>query len=96
MPYRIVQNHYVNCSPVLTKVLSLVKPFVKKELFDVFHFHTAGYDTLHEFIPPEILPEEYGGSGGPISNFYQQNLDNLQLVRDYINNDDNWKVTIDN
>lgn len=87
-----MQNHYVNCSPVLTKVLSIVKPFVKKELFEVFHFHTSGFESLHEFIPTAILPEEYGGSGGPVSSFYQHNLVNMELVRDYIKNDDNWKL----
>lgn len=73
--------------------MSVIKPFVKKEIFDAMHFHTSGYESLHEFISPEILPEEYGGSGGPISKFYQMNLDNMELVKDYIKNDDNWKIS---
>lgn len=70
----------------------LIKPFVKKELFDVMHFHTSGYESLHEFIPKEILPNEYGGSGGPIDNFYQTSLEHLHRNSDYLKNDDNWKL----
>lgn len=28
--------------------------------------HTAGLNSLYNYIPKEILPEEYGGNAGPI------------------------------
>lgn len=58
VPFKIHQNHFVNCSTILTKVMSLIRPFVTKELFDVMYFHTAGFESLHEHVPKEFLPIE--------------------------------------
>jgi hypothetical protein len=95
-PYKIAQNHYLNCSPVLTKLIGIIRPFIKRELFEVMHFHTSGYESLYEFIPKDVLPNEYGGHGGSIDKFYQQNLENIKSQKDYLDNDDNWKILKEN
>lgn len=30
------------------------------------HVHPVGSDSLYQYVPREILPEEYGGSAGPV------------------------------
>lgn len=36
------------------------------------HFHYADMTSLHKFIAPEALPQEYGGTGEPINYEEQQ------------------------
>lgn len=45
--------------------MSLITPFLKKELKDAFLVHTT-MESLHKHIPKDILPEDFGGSELPI------------------------------
>jgi hypothetical protein len=33
-----------------------------------FFFHSSGYDSLYEHVPPEALPRDYGGKLGSIED----------------------------
>lgn len=92
VPFRIYQNHFVNCSPVLMKIIALIRPFVKKELLDVMHFHTSGYESLYEYIPREYLPFEYGGNAGELDKFFTKWITVVKSQRAYLKNDNNWKL----
>lgn len=92
VPFKIYQNHFVNCSPILTKMITLVRPFVKKELFDLMVFHTNGYETLYEHVPKEILPFEYGGGSSSFETLFDEWVEQVEKNREYLNNDSNWKV----
>lgn len=92
VPFVINQNHYVNCSPIMMKLLALVRPFVRKELFDVMHFHSNGFGTLYEHMPSSVLPIEYGGYGGEIDDMYKRTLLVLERQNEYLKNDTNWQL----
>lgn len=94
VPFKIHQNHFVNCSSTLTKIITLIRPFVKKELFEVMHFHTSGYDSLYEHVPREILPLEYGGKAGAFDDLYEDWMKVVKSHRDYLNDELNWKLSI--
>lgn len=36
------------------------------------HFHTTGIETLYEHVPKELLPEEYGGLAGKLSDLKEE------------------------
>jgi ADP-glucose pyrophosphorylase len=72
--------------------MTIIRPFVKKELLEVKHFHTSGYESLFEFIPKEFFPNEYGGNAGSTDKLYKENLEILEKHKDYIMNDENWKI----
>lgn len=93
VPFRIHQNHFINCSPALTKIMTLLRPFIKKELFDAMHFHTSGYESLYEYVPKENLPEEYGGDVGKIDDIYNEWYKVVETQKEYLNDDDNWKLS---
>lgn len=38
------------------------------------HFHTNTIDDLYEFVPREILPEEYGGNAGKLDDLKERFL----------------------
>lgn len=93
VPFRIHQNHFVNCSPVLTKFMTLVRPFIQKEIFDALHFHTSGYESLYEFVPRQQLPLEYGGDAGKSDDLFKQWLKVVESRGEYLSDDDNWKLS---
>jgi hypothetical protein len=65
-PVRVRHLHIINCSPIVDKIMYLIKPFVRTENFNMIHFHTPGSQSIFKFIDKEYLPDEYGGSAGPI------------------------------
>lgn len=65
-PVRAQQIHVYNCTPLINRIMSLIRPLIKPEVAARFQFHTPGSETIFKFIPREILPEEYGGDAGPI------------------------------
>ncbi|KAL1139590.1 hypothetical protein AAG570_006572 [Ranatra chinensis] len=67
-PVRLKQVHVINVSPLLDKAMSLAKPLIKSEVAQMIHFHLPGSSTLQEFVPIEIMPNEYGGQAGSIKD----------------------------
>ncbi|KAG5875651.1 hypothetical protein JTB14_018649 [Gonioctena quinquepunctata] len=84
MPIRLKTIHYFNIVPFMDKVVALVKPFMKKELWDSLVIHTE-MNTLYKYVPKDILPQEYGGSCESIDilqeKFKAQINDNAELFR---------------
>ncbi|XP_046980030.1 retinol-binding protein pinta-like [Schistocerca americana] len=62
-PVRLKGVHVINTVGFIDKVLALVKPFLKSEIIKLLHFH-GPVTSLGKFLPLDILPEEYGGTGG--------------------------------
>lgn len=89
-PLRIVQNHFINCSSIVDKIMLLAKPFIKKELYDVIHFHTPKSDTLFNFISKDDLPKEYGGNLDSIEKLYDDWLVKIQRKSRFLLHDEIW------
>uniref|UniRef100_A0A1B6F0L5 CRAL-TRIO domain-containing protein n=1 Tax=Cuerna arida TaxID=1464854 RepID=A0A1B6F0L5_9HEMI len=56
--------HVINCSPIIDKIMFLIKPFLKKELLDMLFFHYGEMKDFYQVIPRDLLPEEIGGTSG--------------------------------
>ncbi|CAN7998722.1 unnamed protein product [Ixodes hexagonus] len=67
-PLRMKAAHVLNQPVFFMPVFVLVKPFLKDKLVRRMHVHGKDLNSLHQFLPPEILPEEYGGPQGPFDN----------------------------
>lgn len=62
-PFKIVQNHFINCPPIMDKFLALIKPFLKKEVLDTIKFHSS-LESLYDTVSRDLLPNEFGGTAG--------------------------------
>jgi len=91
-PVRLRSIHVINCSPYLDKVMALVRPFMRKEVAKLLHFHKPGSDTFNKFVPKDLMPTEYGGKAGDVADLKQDFLNKVIKYRDYIMDESRWKL----
>lgn len=60
LPFRLKGLHFINIVPFVDKIVFLMKPFMKKELWEVFHLHST-METVHKMIDADVLPSDYPG-----------------------------------
>ncbi|XKL64339.1 hypothetical protein PGB90_004425 [Kerria lacca] len=62
LPVRLKAIHVLNTRPIIDKIMLLVRPFMKKELLNMIHFHAAdNLEEVYQFLPPYCLPSDFGG-----------------------------------
>uniref|UniRef100_A0A1B0FEF4 CRAL-TRIO domain-containing protein n=1 Tax=Glossina morsitans morsitans TaxID=37546 RepID=A0A1B0FEF4_GLOMM len=91
-PVRIKHIHMINCPSYLDTLISVLRPFISNEVFKLIYFHTTRIDTLYEHVPRELLPDEYGGFAGKLSDLKAQFTQVMSDKRDYLIDPDYWKV----
>ncbi len=79
-PFKVVQNHFVNCSPTMERFIAFLKPFMKKEIIDSIKFHSSP-DTLFEYLPKDLLPDEFGGTAGKCDDHHRNWLNIVESKR---------------
>ncbi|XP_076181269.1 alpha-tocopherol transfer protein-like [Ptiloglossa arizonensis] len=82
LPVRLKGFHFMNITPVMDVILNMMKPFMKKELLDMFHTHTS-LESVAKFIPVDALPNEIGGKAGPIMELHGKTIKMLEESRDW-------------
>lgn len=70
-PVKVKEVHVINVSPVIDTIMNFVKPFVSEKIRNRITFH-SNVESLYKVIPKELLPNEYGGSIGSITELNQQ------------------------
>ncbi|XP_037931848.1 alpha-tocopherol transfer protein-like, partial [Teleopsis dalmanni] len=93
-PVRLKAVHLINCPTYLDKIVSVVKPFINREVFKMIHFHTNGINGLYEHVPRSMLPEEYGGDCGSFEKLKAQTMLLLQQKRSYLIDSQHWKIEL--
>ncbi|GFY63772.1 alpha-tocopherol transfer protein-like [Trichonephila inaurata madagascariensis] len=58
---RVKGLHVVNEPYYFSTIIKIIKPFLHKKIRDRVHHHGSNLKSLHQHIPPEILPEYLGG-----------------------------------
>ena len=91
----IKQVHLINSNSVISKLVSFLKPFFTKELYEKLHLHSTGFEALHELIDKSCLPVEFGGSDGSFDEHMEATLNNLHKNRDFICDDKNFFLLVD-
>lgn len=65
-PLKYRQVHIINSHSLLDKLKLLMRPFLGSKAMEVFYFHLPNSTTLYDYVPRDVLPEEFGGTSGPI------------------------------
>lgn len=85
-PMNIEAIHVINCVWFLDKIVAMVKPFIRSEVFNKVHFHPPNMDweKFHEkYIPKSCLPSDYGGDLESIEELHNKQREELMEMRDY-------------
>lgn len=86
-PVRLKAIHVINCTPFLDKVMYVVKPFMKKKVAEMLHFHLPNSEELYKHVPREVIPDE-----SMITKHKADWLKRLESLRDYFTDDTRWKI----
>lgn len=65
-PVKLKEVHVINTHPLVDTIYNFVKPFLKEKIRQRIYFHGNNLESLYKSVPKEILPNEYGGTAGPI------------------------------
>uniref|UniRef100_A0A1I8Q407 CRAL-TRIO domain-containing protein n=1 Tax=Stomoxys calcitrans TaxID=35570 RepID=A0A1I8Q407_STOCA len=88
IPVRLVCVHFINPPSIMEKLMSLMNPFIKKELKDAFIVH-PNLESFYKYIPRNILPKDFGGDSGSCSElmetFNEQLLSNRSNIIEFNN-----------
>ncbi|XP_011693795.1 PREDICTED: alpha-tocopherol transfer protein-like [Wasmannia auropunctata] len=81
MPMRLKAIHIINAVWFMDKVLALCRPFMKRELYEMLYIHTGDVSDTH--IPPECLPQDFGGELDCVANLHKAHCMKLDKLRSY-------------
>ncbi|XP_028667886.1 alpha-tocopherol transfer protein-like [Erpetoichthys calabaricus] len=65
-PIRIKAVNVINEPRIFKGVFAIIKPFLKEKMAQRFILHGSDLISLHQRLPRDILPEEYGGTAGKL------------------------------
>ncbi|XP_060807666.1 uncharacterized protein LOC106142999 [Amyelois transitella] len=86
-PARLKSAHYLSTPPGFESVLCIGKRIMSEKFKSRLYVHNKGLDDLYKFVPKEILPAEYGGSGGTIRDIIDYWVKKIKEYDEWFNDD---------
>ncbi|XP_050525620.1 alpha-tocopherol transfer protein-like [Daktulosphaira vitifoliae] len=90
-PVKLKEVHVINVSPMVDTIINFVKPFLKEKIRNRIHVHSS-MESLNKFVPKDMLPEEYGGLAGPMSEINKQWYEKLVTYKDWFKEQESVKA----
>lgn len=87
-PVRLKAIHVINCTPFLDKVMYVVKPFMKKKVAEMLHFHLPNSEALYEHVPREVIFQNFDEIAKQKADWFKR----LESLREYFTDDTRWKI----
>lgn len=81
--YRPQGIHHFHMNSTVAAVFNMFKSFMKEKMRKRLHVH-ANVDSLYEYVPKRILPQEYGGEAGPIDKITEEWKRKVEARRDWL------------
>ncbi|XP_053673351.1 clavesin-2 [Anopheles nili] len=69
LPLKNIEFHVVNSSVFMNAAVAILYPMLSKKVKESVRFHYSNWESLHEYIPADLLPQEYGGTAGKSFDF---------------------------
>ncbi|RZF48645.1 hypothetical protein LSTR_LSTR010735 [Laodelphax striatellus] len=85
-PMRVREIHVVNEPLFFDAIYAIFKPFLKEKFRKRIKIHGSDMSSLHKWVSPDVLPEEYGGKLPPLTNepMMKQLFKNEEKIKDWI------------
>ncbi|GAB6030506.1 hypothetical protein CHUAL_007368 [Chamberlinius hualienensis] len=92
MPIRTKAIHYWKAPKLFDAIFAMVKVFLKEKMLKRIQMHGSNVESLQSAFSKEILPQEYGGTGGTIEAIAERTLKDLLTYRDFFLDDEKYNV----
>lgn len=81
-PIRLMGIHFINAPPAMELLMNMMKPFMKKEMIDMIHFHSSLKSAI-EYVSIDALPNEVGGKAGSMYELAEIQIKKLEDYREW-------------
>lgn len=93
MPVRLKAVHIINVNPVMSHVMTLIRPFIHKQHIQYIHLHRSDeIQELYTSIQREILPKDYNGEEASTDTLSKLTLDLLREQAEWFQEDEKMKI----
>ncbi|XP_045467218.1 alpha-tocopherol transfer protein-like isoform X2 [Harmonia axyridis] len=86
MPLNMREIHVINTIYLVDKILFMMKPFMKPELYKMLHLHPNN-TNMEEFsknhVPKKCLPSDYGGDLPSFAELNQVTIERYRELKEY-------------
>jgi len=86
LPARLCQIHVFNVVSFFGKILSMIKPFMRAEIFNCLYTYSSdiNYEGFYQkWIPKECLPSDFGGDLPTVVEMHTDFRKKFDEMRDY-------------
>ncbi|CAG9099763.1 unnamed protein product [Plutella xylostella] len=87
MPLRLKGSHHINLPSSLETIFGIVKSLINEKAKQRLKIY-KNHEELLEQMPKEIIPEEYGGSGGTIKDITAEWERKLEVYRSWMQHEE--------
>ncbi|XP_030759611.1 uncharacterized protein LOC115885009 [Sitophilus oryzae] len=78
---RIDSIHFVNITNLIEQIMKILKGLLPTKIYNKIHTHKT-FESLHEQMPPEFLPSDYGGTQKSLKDLYDEWCKHLEESED--------------
>ncbi|KAJ8910508.1 hypothetical protein NQ315_012355, partial [Exocentrus adspersus] len=90
-PIQLRQVHVLNATYVFEKLLAIVKPFMKRELFDKIIAHppnTPMEEFFEKYLPASCMPSDFGGELSSLDELSEHLQNETRKLKIFLETDD--------
>ncbi|KAK9884256.1 hypothetical protein WA026_005206 [Henosepilachna vigintioctopunctata] len=80
IPIRLKGIHFININPILEAIISICKPFLHKEIYEMIYCQQT-LEDFSKYIPLNILPMDYGGKDYAIEKIQSNDGPNILVTQ---------------
>ncbi|XP_052756841.1 alpha-tocopherol transfer protein-like [Galleria mellonella] len=91
-PVRMKGFHYLNTPPGFETFFNFIKGLLNEKNRSRLYVHNKNYEELYKYIPKDILPIEYGGTGGTIDEIMDSWRRKIQEYNSWLEEDRKYGV----
>ncbi|XP_027836886.2 alpha-tocopherol transfer protein-like [Aphis gossypii] len=82
-PLRVKTVHYINPPKFMSRLITFFKLFVSNKIRDRIFVHDS-LEDLYQYIPKDVLPDIYGGTGGNLEKYEEDMLELLMANKEWL------------
>ncbi|XP_013200525.1 alpha-tocopherol transfer protein-like [Amyelois transitella] len=83
MPLRLKGSHHMNMPSGIEMIFTLISNFLNEKAKERLKIHKT-HEDLFDFVPKEIIPSEYGGDGGTISEITEYWVSKMKEYKNWM------------